>query len=103
MTHPDMIESIPLRPKTRPGSLSDSLLLLEIGGEHTLVEYLDPAEADVSEEGISARKSALSSVASRTISRLKSMVPTLDYQTESAAFFTSRNRIYVALIITRIS
>ena len=103
MTHPDMIDSTPVRPKTRPGSLTDHLIALEVGSEHTLVEYLDPAVEDISEEGISARKSNLASTASRTIGRIKSMVPNLDYQTESAAFFTSRNRIYVALIITRIS
>ena len=97
-----MIEAGATR-STRTGSLTDRLLALAVGDETTLTAYIDPGEHDASEDGLSAAKTLLSTTASKAITRAKQRVAGLEYQTESAAFVTSRNRIYVAVIVTRIS
>lgn len=103
MHHPDMIDTPSTRRGARPGSLTDSLLALDLGQEHAITRYLDPAVDDVSEEGLSAAKTRLTSTASKTITRIKQTYPKLDYQTESAIVITTRNRIYAAVIVTRTS
>lgn len=101
MTHPDMIDTGATRRGARPGSLTDRLLALEVGQEHSMTVYLDPSQDDVSEEGLSAAKTKLTNTASKTIARIKQTYPKMDFQTESAVIVTSRNRIYAIVLVTR--
>lgn len=103
MTHPDMIDTPSTRRGAKPGSMTDILLALDVGSEHAVVRYLDPAEDNVSEAGLSEAKTKISTSLSKTITRIKQTYPALDYQTESAVVVSSRNRIYAMVIVTRIS
>lgn len=99
--HPDMIDPTPGKRCTRTGSLTDRLLSLARGEETTLTRYMDPASDDLSEEGLSAAKTGLTAKATKAVSRAKTGAAELEFQTESAAFITTRNRLYVAVLITR--
>lgn len=85
---------------TQPGSLTDSILRLPVGGEHAVVRFLDPANDDLSEAGISTIKTRLNSQVSGAVVRLRSATDA-QFSVEGAVFSTTRNRLYAAIIVTR--
>ena len=89
-------------PNTQPGSLTDSVLRLAVGQEHAVIRYLDPGSDDLSEAGISTIKTKLNSQVTKTVSRVRGATQGA-YSVEGAVFSTTRNRLYAAIIVTRVS
>lgn len=91
----------PALPTPQAGTLTDSILRLEVGDEYAAVRYLNPESDKLDHDSISGYKTRMNNTVSGVAARI-SRATGRKYQTEGAVYCTTRNRLYATIIVTRV-